>query len=142
MTTNEFDYRGLRVEINACGFHKYINIYKENECVKSVHTMNDNEEYTEELAKEIANDFLPTEETKKMNKNQIINKCIDLSYSVSKEYMNNAIKSIHNDKFVMETKDSKAQWQKLFEKLSIAPFGKDGNLRLFLGSNVEAYRRK
>lgn len=53
-----------------------------------------------------------------MNKKEIINACIDMSYNVSKEEIEKAIKEITGQKY-METKMKVSLWKQLFEKMQI-----------------------
>lgn len=76
-----------------------------------------------------------------MNKKDIINACIDMSYNVSKEEIENAIKEVTNQKY-METKMKVTLWKQLFEKMQNILNGENGSKYLFIGSNPEAYRQK
>lgn len=75
-----------------------------------------------------------------MSKKELINSCIDMSYNVSKEEMQKAIKEVTGKRF-METKMSVKAWQALYEKLENIVNGENGCKVLFYGSNVEAYRQ-
>lgn len=75
-----------------------------------------------------------------MSKKELINGCIDMSYNVSKEEMQKAIKEVSGKRF-METKMSTKVWKALYEKLENILNGENGSKVLFYGSNVEAYRQ-
>ena len=76
-----------------------------------------------------------------MNKKELINTCIDLSYNVSVEEMRAAIMSVSGERY-MEVRYPKKIWEALANKLSSIISGENGNKYLFYGSNVEAYRQK
>ena len=63
-----------------------------------------------------------------------------MSYNVSKEEMQKAIKEV-TGKTAMQTCFPIKQWQMLYEKLSNVLDGENGSKYLFLGSNVEHYRQ-
>lgn len=75
-----------------------------------------------------------------MNKKELINSCIDMSYNVSKEEMQKAIKEVSGKRF-METKMTTKVWSALYEKLETIVNGENGCKVLFYGSNAEAYRQ-
>lgn len=75
-----------------------------------------------------------------MNKKELINNCIDMSYNVSKEEMQKAIKEVSGKRY-METKMSTKIWNALFEKLEVITNGENGCKVLFYGSNAESYRQ-
>ena len=76
-----------------------------------------------------------------MKKKDLINACIDKSYNVSKEEVKKAIKDVTNREY-MKIDFSVKQWKALYEKLINASKGREGNIHLFYGSNVEFYRQK
>ena len=77
-----------------------------------------------------------------MTKKEIINACIDMSYKVSKEEIEKAIKEITGLKY-METKMKVSLWKQLFRKMvEIILNGENGSNYLFYGSNPETYRQK
>ena len=76
-----------------------------------------------------------------MNKKEIINACIDMSYNVAKEEIEKAIKEITGQRF-METKMKISLWKQLYEKIQNMLNGENGNKYLFLGSNPDAYRQR
>jgi hypothetical protein len=76
-----------------------------------------------------------------MNKKELINGCIDMSYEVSKEDVEKAIIEITGNRY-MQTKYPVKQWRELHDKLNtLVKTGAGGNLALFLGSNTEYYRQ-
>lgn len=76
-----------------------------------------------------------------MNKKEIINACIDMSYNVSKEEIQKTIKEV-SGKNCMEIKMSVKIWLALHEKLTNISSGENGCKYLFYGSNVEHYRQR
>lgn len=75
-----------------------------------------------------------------MTKKELINACIDMSYNVSKEEIEKAIKEV-TGKRCMETKMNVLLWKQLHEKMKNILNGENGSKYLFFGSNVEAYRQ-
>lgn len=75
-----------------------------------------------------------------MNKKELINGCIDMSYNVSKEEMQKAVKEVSGKRY-METKMTTKVWNALYEKLETIVNGENGSKVLFFGSNAESYRQ-
>lgn len=76
-----------------------------------------------------------------MNKKEIINACIDMSYNVSKEEIEKVIKEVTGQKY-METRMKASLWEQVYEKMLNILNSENGSRYLFLGSNPEAYRQK
>ena len=76
-----------------------------------------------------------------MTKTELVNKCIDLSYNVSKEELKGILKNSLNRSY-MQTKDSKKDWETLFNEMNKITSEENGSSVLFVGSNVEHYRIK
>lgn len=75
-----------------------------------------------------------------MNKKELINSCIDMSYNVSKEEMQRVIKKVSGKKH-MEIKMNIKTWEALHNELESILNEENGCMVLFYGSNVESYRQ-
>ena len=75
-----------------------------------------------------------------MKKQEIINACIDMAYKTSKAEIRRLIIEATGNKY-MQTKDSVAMWKAVYENLQNAEAGEGGETALFMGSNIEFYRK-